>query len=118
MKILLIITPFYPSQTPNTLRWMPIIKYYAQNGIQTTILTTKNRLPKTSDELNGYEVIKTGYNTLLDWFYFTFKVKHRRQLPKNESGINKPKSGNKFLQKFSTTLEYKDKNLSLVYLNE
>ena len=100
MKILLIITPFHPSQTPNTMRWIPIIKYYVEQGIETTVLTTKNRSIGGKNDLKDFQVYKVGYNTLLDWFYFTFKIKKRRQIPKRNSGVDRPKSGNKLLQKF------------------
>ncbi len=99
MKILLIITPFFPSQTPNTLRWIPIIKYFSQQGIETAILTTKNRSSEKNEDLKEFEIHHAGYNTLLDWLYFTFRIKKRRQLPNNKSKVKQPKSGNKFLQK-------------------
>jgi len=100
LKILLIITPFHPSQTPNTMRWIPIMKYYAKQGIETTVLTTKNRSIGSKNDLKDYQVYNVGYNTLLDWFYFTFKIKKRRQIPNRNSGVDRPKSGNKLLQKF------------------
>ena len=84
MKILLIITPFYPSQTPNTLRWMPIIEYYANKGIETTVLTTKNRVRQNDNIAMNTEVHHAGYNTLLDWLYFTLFIKRRRHLPNQD----------------------------------
>ena len=81
MKILLIITPFHPSQTPNTLRWIPIIKYFESKGIVTTVLTTRNRTSQNSKLSLMAQVFEAGYNTLLDWFYFTLNVRRRRNLP-------------------------------------
>lgn len=90
MKILLIITPFHPSQTPNTLRWIPIVEYFESKGIETTILTTKNRSSSNKKVNIQSQVYEAGYNTLLDWLYFTLRLKKRRQLPNNNHGVSDP----------------------------
>ena len=99
MKILLIITPFYPSQTPNTLRWIPIIEYFESKEIETTVLTTKNRGSNHNLTLSS-EVHEAGYNTLLDWLYFTLKVKRRRNLPSSDSEFSEPSFFSKLTQWF------------------
>jgi hypothetical protein len=81
------------------MRWIPIIKYYAQMGIETTVLTTKNRLSEINESLESTKVHYAGYNTLLDWLYFTFRIKKRRQVALNNSEVSRPKSGNKFFQR-------------------
>lgn len=85
MKLLLIITPFCPSQTPNTLRWEPLVNYYANKGIQTTVLTTKNKQKEDTAQNVKYSKKEVGYNTLLDWLYFKTGKKTRRNIPGQQS---------------------------------
>ncbi|MDA8693518.1 hypothetical protein N9L92_05585 [Saprospiraceae bacterium] len=100
MKILLIITPYHPSQTPNTLRWIPIIEYYESKGIETTVLTTKNRGSHNSKRTLSSKVYEAGYNTLLDWFYFTLNIKRRRHLPSGSNNLSKPSFFSKMMEWF------------------
>lgn len=92
MNILLIITPYSPAQTPNTLRWIPIIKHWRTVGYSVTVLTTKWRNSVEFEELDGVDIYRTGYNTLLDWFYNKFSISNRR----NKVGNNKLKKPNIF----------------------
>jgi len=99
LKLLLIITPFCPSQTPNTLRWESLVNYYADMGIPVTVLTTKNRQKEQKNQNLKYSKKELGYNTLLDWLYFKTGKKQRRNLPGQHSISPKSKWSQKLIEK-------------------
>lgn len=85
MNILVIITPFAPAQTPNTLRWQALINFFLLGGTKVYVLTSKRKgsseHPKTTDVLPIY---RAGYNTLMDLLYDKLNSQKRR----NETGSN------------------------------
>lgn len=78
MNILLIISPYEPAQTPNTLRWQPLVAYFKQQGHTVSILTTKRGGYDTKSNDNGIKTYRAGYNTLLDRVYDLVGSKSRR----------------------------------------
>ena len=81
MNILIIITPYTPAQDPNTIRWSGIADFFKKEGHNVHILTTKrNPLPHSTIE-KGIHIHRTGYHTLLDWFYNLIGAKNRRHEP-------------------------------------
>lgn len=68
MKVLLVITPYSPLQTPNTLRWNAIAKELQKYGCDVTVLTTK--VKDSLIDIDNLSVLRTGYNTLLEWLKF------------------------------------------------
>ncbi len=94
MNILLIITPYYPAQTPNTLRWQPIVAELKRLGHTVSILTTKRHGYTATD--TEVPIHRAGYHTLQDRVYDWGRSQSRR----HEVGSSTPKSGMKqlFLQ--------------------
>lgn len=83
MKLLIIITPFTPYQTPNTIRWTSLIDYFLTKGIEVSVLTTQvssDLMHQTNNK--KYKIYRAGYNTLLDWTQDKFSSKTKRGLPK------------------------------------
>jgi len=87
LNILLIITPYHPAQTPNTLRWQPLVAEFVRRGHQVSILTTKRR--GYSDIDSDVIVHRAGYHTLQDRVYEWGPKQSRR----HEVGSAPPKSG-------------------------
>jgi len=83
LKLLLIISQYSPTQTPNTLRWKSILNYFRQKGIEVKVLTT-SRLGSSDHEVskNDISIYRTGYNSLLDRLNFSTKSQSQR----NETG--------------------------------
>lgn len=79
MRILLIISQYSPAQTPNTLRWVPLVEYLRAQGYEVIILTTCRNgesLEETTNE--NIKIYRAGYNTLLDRLYDLLDSKKRR----------------------------------------
>ena len=77
MNILLIISPYKPAQTPNTIRWAPLVDEFIKAGHDISILTTRwNALP--DDENHEIKVYRAGHHTLLDGVNNIFDKKSRR----------------------------------------
>jgi len=82
LNILVIISQFHPAQTPNTLRWMPLIQEMLRRGHLVSVLTTKRRGRPDVEKVDGITIYRAGYNTLLDRLYDLTNRKSRR----NETG--------------------------------
>lgn len=97
MTILLIITPFNPSQTPNTIRWNAILEAFHSQGIKCVILTTKRKGLSKKSEDGVLTVYRAGYNTLYDKLKDYLPLDTRRSDPghSKESGI----ANNRIIQK-------------------
>ncbi len=68
MNLLLIITPYTPAQTPNTLRWTPLVEHFKQQGHKVVVLTTKRAgIPDTEVNSHGIKIYRAGHNTLYDF---------------------------------------------------
>lgn len=79
MRILLIISQYLPAQTPNTLRWEPLVEYFKDLGHEVSILTTKRSgQPLVEENSHGVKIYRAGYNTLLDRLYDLLNSKKRR----------------------------------------
>ena len=76
MNILLIITPYNPAQSPNTLRWVPLVKLLEDKGHTVTILTSKWSSQKTSAYNDS--IHRVGHNTLSDYLSDKRSSKQRR----------------------------------------
>ncbi len=87
MKILLVITPYLPAQTPNTLRWLPIVTQLGRLGHEVSVLTTKRH--GSIDESSVVTVYRAGYHTLQDRIYDLGRSQSRR----HEVGSAVPKAG-------------------------
>ena len=78
MRILLIISQYKPAQNPNIIRWESLVKYFIGNGHKVSILTTGRRPLPLIEEIDTIKVHRAGHNTLKDWMYDLFRIKHRR----------------------------------------
>ena len=101
MKILLIITPFYPAQTPNTIRWDAIIHEFINNGYEVTVLTTKWTKKEPFEEINGIKIYRAGHHTLLDFLWNKLGVNKRR----NVSSFAKIKKSNFIVAKIERIVD-------------
>lgn len=81
MVILLIITPYSPAQTPNTLRWKPIVNILRKKGYEVHVLTSKWPDTPTYELIDGVHIHRTGYNTLLDAAFKLVNKKPSRATP-------------------------------------
>lgn len=89
MRILLVISQWSPSHTPNTLRWVPLVKEFQNKGHEISVLTTNRSGHNSVDEIDSVKVYRAGYNTLLDRIYDLRGTNNRR----NElHSIPKPRS--------------------------
>jgi len=84
LKLLLIISQYAPAQTPNTLRWIPLLNHFAELGHQVYVLTTKRKGISDLDTQGKIKVYRAGYNTLYDFISDLINLKSRR----NETGQN------------------------------
>ena len=89
LNILVIISQYHPAQTPNTLRWTPLIEELILRGHHVSILTTKRRGWPDKDERSDVTTYRAGYNTLLDRLYDLLNKKARR----NETGTRGASGG-------------------------
>lgn len=89
MRLLIIISQFSPSQTPNTLRWLPLAEQFIAEGHEVSILTTKHSGFPDEDDLEGIKIYRAGHNTLMDKLYNTFRSNNRR----NEVNASLPNDG-------------------------
>jgi len=89
VNILIIISQFSPSQTPNTLRWLPLAKHFNEQGHSVSILTTKRRGVPEETTIDNLKIYRAGHNTLLDRLYDLFNSKQRR----NEEGYSSSGGG-------------------------
>ena len=80
MNILIIITPFLPAQTPNTIRWSAIIDCFLQSGYKVSVLTTKWTESNQFDQVSNIKIYRVGHNTLLDFLYNKLSFKKRRNM--------------------------------------
>lgn len=94
MRILLIISQYLPAQTPNTLRWVPILDYFYSKGIELHILTTERTGYPAIEKTDKATIHRAGHNTLLDKLYNVLKSNKRR----NEVGSNPPSYSGGVLQ--------------------
>ncbi len=78
MNILLIISPYLPAQTPNTIRWTALIREFTNKGHKLYVLTTKLAGEENVSIDKNISTYRTGHHTLLDAFYnFTGKTERR-----------------------------------------
>lgn len=91
MNILLIISPFAPAQTPNTLRWLPLIEEMQRRGHKVYVITSK----WSDQEKYQYDfpVYRRGHHSLLDAYYNLSRRKKRRNIlgssPSSPSLLNR-----------------------------
>ena len=89
MHILLIITPFSPAQTPNTLRWRPLVDYMISKGHRVSVLTTRRKGYAEEEEEDGLKIHRAGYHTMMDKLYDLLGSDKRR----HETGGGMPQVG-------------------------
>ena len=81
MRLLLIISQYSPSQTPNTLRWLPLVRELQSKGdITVSVLTTHHSGCKDKEQQDGVTIYRTGHNTLLDRGYNFLRSDRRRNV--------------------------------------
>lgn len=89
MNILLIITPFNPAQTPNTIRWNALISQFVKNGYNVTVLTTIWAGQEIFEKKSGVRIFRTGHNTLLDFLYNKLGINKRRNISRSAT-VDRP----------------------------
>ncbi len=89
LRLLLIISQFSPSQTPNTLRWSPLAQHLVAQGHEVYVLTTKHSGYPNEETQDGLRIYRAGHNTLMDKLYNTFRSDNRR----NEVNASIPREG-------------------------
>ncbi len=92
MHILLITQYDRPVITPNVIRWRHIIEHWLNEGHSVTLLTTKRPDLPIREEQNQLTIYRTGYASLLDWFYHFRPGGHRRA----EAGLESRTKGSRF----------------------
>ena len=97
MRILIIISPYTPAHTPNTMRWQPLACDFVAKGHQVSVLTTLRSGFPEQEEIDGVKVFRAGHHTLLDKVYNLTHRKRRR----HETGAGSPRGGllQRFIQK-------------------
>ncbi len=80
MRLLLIISQYNPSQTPNTLRWQPLAREFNKRGVAVTVLTTLHTGREQKEIEEGITIYRAGHNTLLDKWYNLRSAKRRRNV--------------------------------------
>jgi len=80
VRLLLIISQYSPAQTPNTLRWEPLVSYFQEQGISVRILTSLHSDSPKEEDRNGVLIYRTGHNTLLDKLHHILGRKNKRSL--------------------------------------
>ncbi|MBK7870917.1 MAG: hypothetical protein IPJ74_09635 [Saprospiraceae bacterium] len=78
MRILIILTQYYPMLNPNVYRWSAIAEHWVEQGHEVHILCTKRNNILNESIMNGVQVHRTGYATLLDWAYNLLEIRQRR----------------------------------------
>lgn len=78
MRILIILTQYYPMLNPNVYRWSAIAEHWVEQGHEVHILCTKRNNTLNESIMNGVQVHRTGYATLLDWAYNLLEIRQRR----------------------------------------
>jgi len=77
MRILLIISPFHPAQTPNTLRWLPILDLWSSKGHEIHVLSSMWTRDSAVD-LELIDITRVGHNSLMDFWNDVIQNKRRR----------------------------------------
>ena len=85
MNILLIISPYDPAQTPNTLRWNAVIRELIKKGCYVHVLTTKWYPSPDLVKDDGVTIHRTGHHSLLDLINNLFRRKRRRNISSGSS---------------------------------
>ena len=80
MVILLIISPFSPAQTPNTLRWRAILKEFQKKGYKLHVLTTIFTHVPLEQTYSGVHIHRVGHHSLLDLYHNIRKSSKRRNV--------------------------------------
>jgi len=86
LKILLVISQWSPAQTPNTLRWKPLLEQFRSSGHEPFVLTTLRSGYESGQLIDGINIYRAGYNTLLDKYYDKKGSKNRRNEFSNIQG--------------------------------
>jgi len=82
MVILLIISPYLPAQTPNTLRWEPILRMFKKNNHKLHVLTSNWSGNPQSNNSELAHIHRAGHHTLMDAVSnLTGISQHRRNMP-------------------------------------
>ncbi len=69
-RILIVTAWYYPFIHPRAHRWTSLAEYWAAQGHEVDVLTSRRRdCPRTS-VLNGVRVWRTGFDSLKEWYYF------------------------------------------------
>ncbi|MDX1942364.1 MAG: glycosyltransferase [Saprospiraceae bacterium] len=78
MRILIILAQYYPMLNPNVYRWSAIAEYWVAEGHEVHVLCTKRGGTENNSTINGVQVHRAGYATLLDWAYNLLGTRRRR----------------------------------------
>ena len=99
MKLLLIISQFSPAQTPNTMRWIPLLRFFQDQGHDVYVLTTKRSGQPLESVEDNMAIFRAGYNTLLDFCFDLTKRSNRRNETGNKGYSGTPGLGSVLLEK-------------------
>ena len=92
MNILIIITPYFPAQTPNTLRWGPIMNEFIKKDHSLHVLTTKWSVVAKDTTLSAIKEYRVGHHSLKDALNNVLNIKHRRNnITTSERKVNNSK---------------------------
>ena len=59
-KILVITYDFYPDSSPNTYRWLNILKSWAESGVEVFVVSAKKNQLNTYEMVDGINIYRTG----------------------------------------------------------
>lgn len=77
MKILIVTAWYHPFIHPRAHRWTALAEYWASQGHEIHVLTSRRRDCPNRASVNGVQVHRTGFDSLKEVFYFYFGGKQR-----------------------------------------
>lgn len=84
MDSLLIISPFSPAQTPNTLRWNAILEEWKKKDHSLHVLTSRDLSEAGTQRTEDTHVFRTGFHTLYDLGRFISGRASKRNIPNHD----------------------------------
>ena len=96
MKILILAPYYFPYINPRAHRWTSIAEYWAMQGHEVHVITSKNKNYPSEYQQNGVNITRNGFNSLKEiLYYYSNTVKRGETNQKKENN----ESRGVFLQK-------------------
>ncbi len=92
-KVLIISYDFFPDNSPNTYRWLNILKEWRKEEIDIFVVSSKKRILKNYDEIDGIKIYRTGDSLLDNIKNILFKLSHDIDFSKSTKTQNFSSNG-------------------------